>query len=191
MSEPASIVLAMTTAGHDEHQLPTADDESRFWSLLEEAWSQVDESVNQARRSMATRAADSDGQAELAIIDGATGDFLKALTRLSEGMSSGELTDLDRVLERKLYDIDREDIQEVTDGSDDGFLYARGLIVALGRDFYTAVIADPHVAVLDGELESMCYFFAHIHNDKFDTWTETRSGISRESHRNPAGWGSA
>jgi hypothetical protein len=34
------------------------------------------------------------------------------------------------VLERTLYDIDRADIQAVTDGSDDGFLYARGFVVA-------------------------------------------------------------
>ncbi len=41
----------------------------------------------------------------------------------------------DRMLERKLplYNVDRQEIQEVTDGSDDGFLYARGFIVALGE----------------------------------------------------------
>jgi hypothetical protein len=57
-----------------------------------------------------------------------------------------ELTSLDRVVERKLYDLDREDVHEVTDGSDDGFLYARGFIVAMGKDFYGAVLANPSVA---------------------------------------------
>ncbi|NYF54811.1 hypothetical protein HDA35_000642 [Micromonospora purpureochromogenes] len=61
------------------------------------------------------------------------------------------------MVERKLHDIDREDVHEVTDGSDDGFLYCRGWIVALGRAFYEAVRADPAMAVLDADCEEMCY----------------------------------
>ena len=178
----------MTTAGRSEQQLPTVDDEIRFWSLLEQAWSGVDEAVNVIRLSMASWPADSDREAELTVLDEATDDFLEALTMLCRGMSSRELTDLDRVLERKLYDIDRADIQAFTDGSDDGFLYARSLIVALGRDYYGAVAADPRKAVLDGELEAMCYFFAHVHQDLYGAWPVTESGITRESCSNPAGW---
>ncbi len=102
--------------------------------------------------------------------------------------SAQELTVLDRVLERKLYNIDRADIQQVTDGSDDGFLYCRGFIVAMGRNFYEAVAADPAVAVLDAECEAMCYLFANLHNDRFGVYPDTGSGISRESASNPAGW---
>jgi hypothetical protein len=178
----------MTTTEHGGHRIPSADDEDRFWALLEAAWSRVDDAANQARRSLAARAAGSDGDDDLVVVDGAADDFLEALTELCEGMSAGELTDLDRVVERKLYDIDRADIQAVTDGSDDGFLYARGLIVALGRDFYAAVAADPRMAVLDGELEGMCYFFAHLHDKNYGDWPKTGSGISRESCSNPTGW---
>lgn len=117
--------------------------------------------------------------------------FVKVLTELCEGMSSEELTDLDRVVERKLYDVDRADIHAVTDGSDDGFLYARGLIVASGREKYYAVLADPNAATPDDELEEMCYFFAHLHHEKYGSWPETGSGISRESCSNPEGWRSA
>jgi hypothetical protein len=78
----------------------------------------------------------------------------------------------------------------IVDGSADGFLYARGFIVALGRDYYDAVDADPAKAIIDCELESMCYFFAHLQERKHGTWPETGSGISRESAANPAGWGS-
>ena len=153
----------MTTDERDGPRLPTADEEDRFWSLLAEAWSGA---------------------------DGSTETFLDALTDLCEDMSSAELTDLDRVLERKLYDIDRADIQAVTDGSDDGFLYARGLIVASGRETYYAVLADPNAAEVfeDEELEEMCYFFAHLHDKKYGSWPETGSGISRESCSNAAGW---
>lgn len=91
-------------------------------------------------------------------------------------------------VERRLYDIDRADIQAVTGGSDDGFLYARGFVVALGRDFYAAVAEDPKKAVPDAECEKMCYFFAHLHNERYGTFPDTGSKISRESCSNPAGW---
>jgi hypothetical protein len=51
-------------------------------------------------------------------------------------LSSAELTDLDRVVERKWYDIDREEIHQHTEGS-----------VPAGREFYDAVDADPAIAV--------------------------------------------
>jgi hypothetical protein len=112
------------------------------------------------------------------------------LTDQCRELPGGELTSLDRVLERKLYDIDRADIQAVTDGSEDGFLYARGFIVAMGRDFYDAVASDPEAAVLDAECEEMCYFFAHLYRDRFGEFPETGSGVSRESCSNATGWAS-
>jgi hypothetical protein len=93
-----------------------------------------------------------------------------------------------RVVERKLFNLDREDVHEETDGSDDGFLYCRGFIVAVGQQFYDAVDADSAMAVLDAECEAMCYFFAHPHNERFGSYPNTESGISRESGRNPDGW---
>lgn len=154
----------MTTDELGALRLPTDEEEDRLWSLLAQAWSKAGDS---------------------------TDAFVRVLTELCEGMSSEELTDLDRVVERKLYDVDRADIHAVTDGSDDGFLYARGLIVASGREKYYAVLADPNVATPDDELEEMCYFFAHLHHEKYGSWPETGSGISRESCSNPKGWRSA
>jgi hypothetical protein len=155
----------MTTDEQDGPRLPTDEEENRFWTLLD-----------QARSRAGT---------------GTTEGLLEALTELCDGMSSRELTDLDRVVERKLYDADRADIHAVTDGSDDGFLYARGLIVASGREAYYGILADPSLAEPDGELEEMCYFFAHLHNEKYGSWPKTGSGISRESCSNAAGWRSA
>lgn len=186
----------MTTTAPDGHRIPTAEDEDRFWALVEEAWSQADGAVNAARRTLATRtpavpddgSEEEDGTELMAIVDRAGDAFIETLRGLCTELSSAELTALDRVVERKLHDIDREDIHEFTDGSDDGFLYARGFIVAAGRDYYTAVAADPRLAVLDCELEAMCYLFAHLHQKKYGTWPATESGISRESCSNKSGW---
>lgn len=164
-------------------------DEDRFWSLLEGAWATQRAEVNQARRLLATRTPDPDADdALVAVVEEALEGVLGQLAAASQDLSASELTDLDRVVERKLYDLDRADVQAVTDGSDDGFLYARGFILALGRDFYAAVMRDPSLAVLDGECEELCYFFAHLHDKRFGDYPETGSGISRESGSNPTGW---
>lgn len=161
------------------------DSEARFWSLVEAAWARLGPEPASLRRQL-VRGADGDGDPYA--IDAWLAPFLENLRAVSGDLSRQDLVDLDRVVERKLYEIDRADIQEVTDGSDDGFLYCRGFVVALGRDFYEAVRADPALAVPDAECEGMCYFFAHLHQERFGGWPDTGSGISRESTSNPAGW---
>jgi len=170
----------------NEWRLPSADDEARFWALVEAAWTQCSAEANRVRRALAARATGPD--ADLSAVDGALPVFLGALADQCHALPGGELTRLDRVLERKLYGIDRADIQAVTDGSDDGFLYARGFIVAMGRDFYDAVASDPQVAMLDAECEEMCYLLADLYRERFGEFPETGSGISRESCSNVIGW---
>ncbi|WP_433492885.1 DUF4240 domain-containing protein [Nocardia grenadensis] len=162
----------------------TAAEETLFWDLVDTAWAQVGAEADALRKGLAARASDDEAYA----LDPHLRPFLTRLRALGEELSSAELTALDRVAERKLHEIDRADIHEVTDGSDDGFLYCRGFIVAMGRDFHRAVLADPSVAVLDAECESFCYFFAHLHRERFGCFPETGSGISRETGRNRVGW---
>ncbi|XVU23696.1 DUF4240 domain-containing protein [Actinoplanes sp. CA-054009] len=159
--------------------LPTAAGEARFWSLIESAWAACGPEAARARDTLPTS-----GYALLAWLD----EFLGHLGALSAGFSSAELTDLDRVAERLMFRIDREEIQAHTDGSDDGFLYCRGFILAAGRDYYEAVDADPAKALMDAECESMPYFFARLHSERFGGYPVTGSGISRESASNSDGW---
>ncbi|MDQ3789899.1 MAG: DUF4240 domain-containing protein [Actinomycetota bacterium] len=164
--------------------IPTAADEARFWSLIESAWQRVGSAPSALRKDMLTP----DNEEAAAALDEHLTTFVDHLTALSADLSDTELTDLDRVLERKLYDIDRADVHEITDGSDDGFLYCRGFIVALGQEYYEAVAADPSLAAEDAECESMCYFFAHRYADRHDRFPDTGSGISRETCSNKAAW---
>jgi Protein of unknown function (DUF4240) len=170
----------------NERRLPSAEDDARFWALVEAVWAQCNAEANRVRRALAVRAPGLN--TDILAVEGALPVFLGTLTDQCRDLPGGELTSFDRVLERKLYDIDRADIQAVTDGSDDGFLYARGFIVAMGRDFYDAVASDPEMAVLGADCEEMCYFFAHLYRERFGEFPETGSGISRESCSNPAGW---
>jgi hypothetical protein len=92
------------------------------------------------------------------------------------------------VVGRRLHDIDRADLHAITGGSDDGSLYARGFIVAIGREFYYAVAADVLMAVPWAEFEEMCHFFANLHRDRYGRFPDTGTGVSRESGSSPAGW---
>jgi hypothetical protein len=169
--------------------LPTDADRDRFWQLIDMSWQDLGPEPNTLRHAVTRRDPDGD-DTDPDAVDPWFPAFFERLRARCADMSGPELTDLDRVLERSLHDIDREDIQAVTDGSDDGFLYARGFVVALGREFYEAVTADPRSAVEDAECEQMCYFFAHLHQERFGSWPQTGAGISRESFSNPAGWNS-
>ncbi|WP_367128963.1 DUF4240 domain-containing protein [Saccharothrix sp. HUAS TT1] len=168
--------------------LPTAAEEARFWAMLENAWAGLGPGPNGLRRALAERDPSADGFAEAAELEEHLDTVLGALAEACDGLSGEELVALDRVAERKLHEIDRADVQAVTDGSDDGFLYARGFVLALGREFYEAVARDPRIAVEDAECEDFCYFFARLHDARFGGYPETGSGISRESASNPAGW---
>ncbi|MEU8409362.1 DUF4240 domain-containing protein [Micromonospora sp. NPDC048842] len=180
----------MTVTTDAPGTLPTPADEARLWALIEAAWAELGAEPLALRQALVERdpAGDDGDDGPPYAIEAWLDAFLDHLGQLTAELTGQELTDLDRVVERKLYDIDREDIHEVTDGSDDGFLYARGFIVALGRSYYDAVLADPAMALLDADCEGMCYFFAHLHNDRFGSWPETGSGISRESFGNRVGW---
>jgi hypothetical protein len=93
----------------NEQRLPSAEDEARFWARVEAAWAQCSAETNRARRALAVRAPGPD--THLSAVEGALPVFLGTLTDQCRELPGGELTSLDRVLERKLYDIDRADIQ--------------------------------------------------------------------------------
>jgi hypothetical protein len=126
--------------------------------------------------------------ADASVVAGALRGFLDVLAGHCRGLTGAELTSLDRVLERKLWEIDRADVHAVTGGSDDGFLYSRGFIVAMGREFYGSVVDTPEMAVPWAECEETCYFFAQLYRDRFGDFPDTGSGISCESGSNLVGW---
>jgi hypothetical protein len=156
--------------------------ETRFWSMIEDAWASTG-GWSDKRKALATGQLP-DGQ--LTGLLGALDDVISSLRDSLRRLDQNDLLAFDRILERKLWDIDRAEIQKITDGSDDGFLYARGFIVVAGRDFYDAVNATPERALVDVECEEMCYLSYHVYVEKFGKMP--RSGITRESASNPSGW---
>ncbi len=158
-------------------------DEDRFWALIEAAWGAAGGKAKSRQRLAEGKL--SEGRAD-ALQEVLEEDVVPALREQLDTLPAAELLAFDRILERKLYDIDRADIHERTDGSDDGFLYCGGFIVGVGRAYDEAVLANPDRAVTDAECEPMCYLPWHLHHDKFGE--VPRSGISRETCSNSAGW---
>ena len=119
-------------------------DENRFWAMIEAAWGAAGGKAKPRQRLAEGKL--SAGRA-YALQEALEEEVAPALREQLDALSADELLAFDRILERKLYDLDRADIHERTDGSDDGFLYCRGFIVGMGRAYYEAVRANPDVAV--------------------------------------------
>jgi hypothetical protein len=158
-------------------------DEDRFWLIIENSWQSVGGKLK-LRQQMAEGNLSAEKAEEL--LDESLNDVISGLRKQLNQLSAADLLAFDRILERKLYDIDREEIQEHTDGSDDGFLYARGFIVAAGKAYYDAVNVNPSFALMDIECEEICYLSLRLYEDKYGD--VSRSDISRESCSNKTGW---
>src|SRR5687768_7684500 len=117
--------------------------------MIEKAWPQDERTRSYCARAFDGTLEDSDDWYET------QKEMLDRLNTTLEQLPCEELIAFDRILERKLYDIDRAEIHEYTDGGDDGFLYCRGFIVSMGQDFYTLVQEDPSRALVDMELEEI------------------------------------
>ncbi|ETW92124.1 MAG: hypothetical protein ETSY1_45025 [Candidatus Entotheonella factor] len=167
-------------------------DEQQFWAIIDEAWksdinllafrndvwSTID--LPSSKESFDEKYSNNDSyipNEEMLI------EFIQG--RL-DSLSAEELHQFDMILERKLFDIDRQDVHEHTDGSDDGFLYCRGFIVAIGQEYYDAVNRDPSNAMFDWECEELTHISWHLYEEKFGEMPT--SGISRETCSNKEGW---
>src|SRR5262249_60498634 len=117
--------------------------EEQFWSFIEGAWNVVGGYKDERKRLSASQLSDEEAEELVAELD----EVIPALRTRLDRLSADELLTFDRILERKLYDLDRAEVQEATDGSDDGFLYARGFIVAAGQAYYDAVNREPVTAL--------------------------------------------
>jgi hypothetical protein len=162
--------------------MQTKMDDAMYWQLIDASWKAAG-GYTRERKSLAQGKLSEEKAYDL---QDALDEVIPALSEKLERLTKEDLLAFDRILEKKLYDIDREEIQAETDGSDDGFLYARGFIVAMGKEYYEAVYADPSKALMDFECEEMCYLSFHIYEEKFGEMPD--SGISRESGTNDSGW---
>ena len=148
-------------------------DEATFWSLIDRFdWSKDE---------------DDDAIIEPAVL---------ALALLPDSQIQG----FQQMLARKLYALDgrawaRESGPEMWFGDPDrvavdGFLYARGLVVANGREFYESVLADPTTFPKDADFEAILMLAADAYDRKTGlVWEELDdTDVSYETFSNTGGW---
>lgn len=125
---------------------------------------------------------------QMALVDVALDKrVIRRIRRALEALPQEALIAFDRVLERKLYDIDRYEILCYTD-DDENFLGARGHIVGLGKTFYDAVNEDPEIALCGFHCKAMTNLPQKVYTKRFGKYPGTGSNISRKSESNKAGW---
>lgn len=158
--------------------------EEKFWETIELAWS--DAPKFDTRRRDALESNDEDLLEDIA--DDLNRLFLENYVDRLQDLSKDELTAYIRIFESKLYQLDRLDTHEFTDGSDDGFLYCRCFIVALGREYFEAVDKNPSHATFDLEAESVGFAMYRAYEEMFGEEFERNLVHCIESGSNPEGW---
>lgn len=158
--------------------------EQRFWEIIELSW--ADSPKLEKKRAKALKSNDEEILEELSeeLEDTILENYNKRLLALSKD----DFTKFIHILEERLYNIDREKIQEYTDGSDDGFLYCRCFIVGMGQEYYNRIDKDPSNATMDLEAESFGFSAYQQYEEKFGEEFDRYSVHSIESCSNKNGW---
>jgi hypothetical protein len=108
--------------------------------------------------------------------------------RITNSTFIKDLTAFIHILEERLYHIDRQDIHEYTEGSDDGFLYCRCFVVGMGWEYYTMVDEDLSKATMDIEAELFGFSTYGVYGEKNGDEFERYSIHSIETCSNREGW---
>jgi len=158
--------------------------EQKFWEIIELSW--ADSPKLERQRAKALKSNDEEILEELSgELEGTIlGNYNKRLLALDKD----DLTKFIHILEERLYNIDREEIQEHTDGSDDGFLYCRCFILGMGQQYYSMVDKDPSKATMDLEAEIFGFSAYEQYEEKFGEEFDRYSIHSIESCSNEKGW---
>ena len=160
-------------------------DEQRFWEIMEKAWSRCEPEVELSRRNLLSGSfSDKDAKNLSEAIDELV---VIVFEDQVDYLDAKGLIEFDRILERKLFEIDRKEIHTQHGGPIERFLFARSFIVLAGKDYYDAVNADPNRVVPKMESEEMSESARLYYFHKYD---EEMPGtdISRKTGSNKAGW---
>jgi Protein of unknown function (DUF4240) len=158
--------------------------EQKFWEIIEMSW--TDSPKLDKQRAKALK---SNNEELLEELSGELEDtILENYSKRLVSLEKDDLTNFIHILEERLYHIDRQEIQEYTDGSDDGFLYCRCFVIGMGQHYYNMVDKDPSKATMDLEAELFGFAAYGIYEEKFGEEFDRSSIHSIESCSNKNGW---
>ena len=159
---------------------------TEFWGLIERAWSMEPELLEQRKKAIA-----SNKESQLEKLANIIEDELvDPYEELLYALDRDELSSFIRTWEERMYHIDRKEIQQHTDGSDDGFLYVRCFIIAMGQTYYDSIDTNPALAKEGLEAEGFGFTAYSVYQDKFDEDFKRGSKHAIETGSNKEGWAS-
>lgn len=158
--------------------------EQKFWEIIESAWTDSPKLYN-----LKTKALETNDEELLEELSGEVGEtILENYNKRLILLDKQKFTEFIHILEEKLYRIDREVIHKYTDGSDDGFLYCRCFILAMGERYYNMVDENPSKATMDLEAEIFGFSAYKVFQEKFGEEFDRNSIHCIESCSNKSGW---
>lgn len=155
-----------------------------FWDIIELSWSDSPILNNKRKKALKTNDDEILQELSMELEDEITENYNKRISQLSKE----EFTSFIHHLEERMFHIDREDIHEYTDGSDDGFLYCRCFIVGMGKQYYDMIDADPSKATMDTEAELFGFSAYQVYEEKFGEEFERYTYHSMETCSNSSAW---
>lgn len=158
--------------------------EKEFWEIIELSW--LDSPKLHKKRAKALKTNDEELLEELS--EELWGTILENYNKRLFQYSKKDLTEFIHILEERLYNIDRKEIHEFTDGSDDGFLYCRCFILAMGEEYYNMIDKKPSKSTFDLEAETFGFSAYQVYEKKFGEEFDRYSMHSIESCSNNNGW---
>ncbi len=158
--------------------------EQKFWQLIESAWTSVPLLDELRREALKTNKVDLFEGLSFGLDD----EVSEAIEEKLRELSKDDLVKFNHLMEEKLFRLDREEIHQHTDGSDDGFLYCRGFIVGMGEGYYNLVSTTPARATADAEAESIPFVGYRVYKERFREEFPRESVYPIESGSNPNGW---
>lgn len=158
--------------------------EQEFWKIIELSWEDSPDLFKKRANALETNDEELLEDLSEVLSDKIFENYQKRLFQINKQ----ELTDFIHILEEKLFNIDREEIQEFTDGSDDGFLYCRCFIVGMGEQYYKMIDKEPAKATMDLEAEGFGFLAYEVYKERFGEEFERSSVHSIESVSNQEAW---
>lgn len=158
--------------------------EFKFWHIIEDAWAASPALLEMRNAVLKTN--------DAVLVEDLTGEVYGSITNnirdLLLELNKEELTAFNHIMEEKLFRIDREDIHQYTDGSDDGFLYCRCFIVGMGRAYYEMIEENPSKATCDAEAEIVGFIGYMVYLELFGEEFERNTVHCIETGSNTRGW---
>lgn len=157
--------------------------ENKFWELINDTW---EKSGKNEIRLKAIEENDEETLREL--MEFIWTDLISYYQIELWKLEKQEFISYIHKLEEKLYQIDREEMHKYIGGSDDGFLYGRCFILAMGKEYFEMIDKDPKKAKYSLEAEGFGFEAYILYEKIFKEEFERNTIHCIESCSNEGEW---